>query len=93
MSIDSGWRDLAHYWIVCEKITLPYEIKTEVYNGKAQMLPVSIITRRWFDNLKDCMEYVQLGNDKSVRKDKLLANEYFKYYNTCELITFGNRYL
>ena len=93
MAVDIGWRDLTHFWVVCNKRTLPYDVKSEVYNGKHLMLPLCIVQRRWFNSLKDCMDYMNLGIDRNVRKDKFIANYYYKYYNTFELITFGDKYL
>lgn len=93
MSVDCGWRDLTHFWIHCEKVTLPITMKTEVYNGKFLDLNINVAKRRWFTNLKDCMDYITLGIDRSVKKDRFIANKYYKYYNTYELITFGDKYL
>lgn len=93
MSIDVGWRDLTHFWVVCKKITLPVDTKTELCNGHKLNLPVSVVQRRWFSTLKDCMDYMMLGIDRSVKKDKFLANNYYKYYNTFDIITFGDKYL
>lgn len=94
MSVDIGWRDLAHAWIVCNKTVVKgLETKTELYNGKVIKLPVCVVKRRYFDSLKKCMDYMQLGIDQSFKKDKFIANKYYKYYNTQELITFGEKYL
>jgi len=93
MSIDIGWRDLAHWWVVCERKILPATMMTEVYNGKKISLPISIATQKWFDNLEDCRMYMITGQGKPLRKVKFIANEYYKFYNTFELITFSNKYV
>lgn len=94
MSVDIGWRDLAHAWIVCEKTIVPkLTTKTELYNKKKIKLPVVVVKRRYFDSVKECLDYMHFGIDKSFKKDKFIANGYYKYYNTHELIDFGNEYL
>lgn len=93
MSVDVGWRDLTHYWVVCEKKALPVNMKTKVYTGKYLSLPVVVSSGKWFDNLKSAMEYMQLGIGKPIRKETFVCNDYYRYYDTCELISFGDKYL
>lgn len=94
MSVDIGWRDLTHFWIVCKKYTLPVTMKTELFNGKKLKLPVCVIKRWFFDNMPECLEFMQTERcSNKTKKDKFIANKYYKYYNTFELITFGDKYL
>jgi len=96
MAIDVGVRDLVHRWILCEKITIPRLVKTELYNGKTLKLPVSAIKRYVFTNLQHLMDYLN-GDKTRIKKQQqlkpLIANKYYKYYNTFELVNFGNEYL
>lgn len=93
MAVDIGWRDLTHAWIVCEKKELPIQIETELYNKKKVKINTVIVFRKYFDSLKRCLEYMQFGVDRSFKKDKFIANMYYKYYNTTELITFSDKYI
>lgn len=94
--IDVAVRDLAYEIIICKKVELTQNVMTTIYkNGKKMVvaLPVTLIFLTYFtgDNCKDnYMIWKATKNKRFVSKQSYFyANPYFKFYDSYELLSFG----
>ena len=98
--IDVAFRDLIDTVVFCQKVQLPYLVETEVrQNGRIvkKMLPVTLIVQYTFKG-EFCVDNYYLFRDspkmakqgRLYKKDFFMANEYFKYYDSYEIINFGD---
>ena len=97
-SLDKGWRDLVHEWILCKAEYLPLTTKTRMYNGKMLSMPIVIIKQFGFEELNDLETYMQTG-DKSILRNRakqykpIVANDQYQYYNSFAFTKHGEDYL
>ena len=94
-SIDIHCRELAQYWIYCDKITLPIPMKTKMFNGKTKILPTHIIRQYLFDaNQFDyenvTLERIQRSTSRAISKSGFIANPLIQFYDSYQLVDFGN---
>jgi len=76
--IDINFRELAHIYIQCKKMMVGDQ--------------VVIINSYWFgDDNNDAIEYAMSG--VRPRRRAFIGNEYFKYYDSYELISTGGEWL
>jgi len=76
--IDINFRELAHIYIQCKKMMVGDQ--------------VVIINSYWFgDDNNDAIEYAMSG--VKPRRRAFIGNEYFKYYDSYELISTGGEWL
>jgi hypothetical protein len=97
-SLDKGWRDLVHEWILCKADILPLTTKTVMYNKKVLSMPIVIIKRFGFSEFADLERYMQTG-DKSILRNcakqykPVIANDQYQYYDTFAYTKHGEDYL
>lgn len=95
--IDVNSRDLATIAIKCEKQQIPSVlIPTEVReNGKliTKRLPLTIIYKRYFRGSDALNNFEEFGVDKSIQTTRFIANPYYKFFNSYELVEFGSEYI
>ena len=76
--IDINFRELCHVYVQCQKI----KIKNHIY----------IINNYWFgDDNMSAIEAFEMGI--KPKKTYFYGNDYFKYYDSYELISTGGEYL
>jgi len=93
LAIDIHIRELAHMWILCEKKKFPLKIKTTMANKTTKQLPATFIIQRYFKTVEQLRLYQESGIDRSFTKRWFKANDFYKYFNSYEMIQFGGGYL
>jgi len=95
-SIDVTLRDLAQEWIFCKKQLLPKLITTTMHNGKKIKTPLVLIWQYHFNGDSINSDGITIDEFNMMVKLKLykiqdcfIANEYYKYYNSYDFVTFG----
>ncbi len=92
--IDINSRDLAHLAILCQKqVFINVKIPTLVVeNGKLvkKRLPLTMIYKKYFNSADALSNYVDFGINTCRRTTRFMANDYFKFFNSYELIDFGS---
>ena len=98
--IDVAFRDLVDTVVYCRKIELPYSMKTLVRsNGRLveKDIPLTLIVQYTFTGEMAVENYyVFRDNPGMARKCRLykkswfVANTYFQYYDSYEIIDFGD---
>ena len=95
LAIDVHIRDLAHVWILCEKKKIPFNIKTTMANKTTKKLPATFIIQRYFKKLEHLQTFQDTNGrqDLSFTKRWFKANDFYRYFNSYEMIDFGGGYL
>lgn len=91
--IDVNSRDLAHLCIYCMKRELPIKIETMVKEHgrkKLKLLPVVMIYRFYFDSPESLLHFQETGARTYFRMTRFIANDYYQFFNSYELIDFGS---
>lgn len=91
--IDVNSRELAHIVIYCRKLIHPFSIPTIVReNGRIRKrnLPVVEIFKYYFRSLEELDHWKMTGKKCMIKTTHFIANSYYKYYDSYELIDFGN---
>ena len=93
-SIDIQFRELAHVWILCNKVTIhAVELATETPEG-VKMLPMTIIVQNYFRSLDELEIFNRTDNDRiPFMRKGFIGNNYYKYYNSYALIDFSGEYV
>lgn len=94
--IDVSARDLAGEIIYLEKITLSQVLNTKVYDSRAKrythkLLNKTLILKRVFTGVY-CLEKFNaflMGQDTTDYESYFVANPYYKFYDSYELVNFG----
>ena len=93
--IDVNSRDLAHLAVRCEKETYEdVKIPTEVrYKGKliTKRMPMVMITEYFFQDADALSRSEEHGIRSKIGCRRFIANLYYKYYDSYELIDFGSQ--
>lgn len=93
--IDVNSRDLAHACIKCEKVVYKNQlVPTPVcYKNRltVRKLPLVVIYKHYFESA-DALNAYELAGIKHGYKGttRFIANNYYKYYNSYEMVDFGN---
>jgi len=96
MGIDTSIRDLCHEITYMKKVQLNKTVKTPVLEHgrrKNKILPVVLIFKHHFKGefCLDAFELFMRTRQKSYRyKSYFVANKYYQFYESYELIDFGN---
>lgn len=91
--IDINSRDLAHCFIVCRKQEFREKIPTKVRESgrlSTRMLPIVVIIKYWFGSEKAVNDFEDFGRKTYYNITKFVANHYYRYYDSYELIDFGS---
>ena len=92
--VDVNVRDLAHQCILCQKVTHDIKVPTIVYENKKYVkknLPYTIIYKHYFKDAESMSMYENFGMmNGHIKTTRFFANPYFRYYNSYELVDFGN---
>jgi hypothetical protein len=93
--IDVNSRDLAHMAIKCEKQLIEeVPIPTEVINNKGKIetkqLPLCLIYLHYFEDSDALNAYENYGVNTCQYTIRFIANWFYKYYDSYELIDFGS---
>jgi len=93
-SIDVQFRELAHVWVLCNKVMInQVEVMTETPEGK-KMLPLVVVTRNYFRSLDELDAFNRFQNDSiPFYSDWFLGNKYFKYYNSYNIVDFRGEFI
>jgi hypothetical protein len=89
-SLDIGFRELTHYFILCNKIELCPVCEKEEKNCSCKKRPKNFnvyITNYILHDFQG-LEFIDTYDLNSCHKDFFLANPYFKYYDSYEIV-FG----
>ena len=89
MRIDISFRDLAHYWVLCSFKELEQgKILTRTTSG-IKKLPIAVATNKYFKTMEALQAHELRPRLKNyVMKKRFLANRYYRFYDTSELIDF-----
>ena len=92
--IDVNSRDLAHWVIECDKhqfndVLIPTKV---IEDGKEviKRLPMTVIYKRMFSSPESYNAFNEFGSNTCLSTTRFIANWYYKYFNSYELIDFGS---
>lgn len=88
MRLDIAWRDLARIWVKCEKVKGNISMQTKTMKGK-KLLPLYFIKLKYFNSLEALEAYESTGQRTYTHSSFFIANNFYKYYDTHEIIDFG----
>jgi len=93
-SIDVQFRELAHVWILCNKILIhSVEVKTNTPEG-IKNLPLCVITMSWFRSLEELELYSKYeSSNLPFHQSWFMGNGFYKYYDSYSLIDFSGEYI
>ena len=92
--IPTAFRDLSHLWIVFQSKEFPSRLmKTKLCDGSYKMIPQTYIYCNYFEKTDDAVAFFENGFGKPKKTITFLANPYYRYYDTHQIISMDNEYL
>jgi hypothetical protein len=91
--IDVNSRDLAQCCILCQKqiiknIKIPTLVRRKNKLVK-EKIPLCLIYKYWFHNAEQLQAYELWGSTKPFKVTRFIGNDYYKYYDSYEIVDFG----
>lgn len=93
MGIDIAFRELAHAFILCKAHDTGLKKPTKTLQG-TKILPITVITQYIFRNIQQLEMFMLNPRLKGyAQKKAFVANNYYQYYDTYEVVDFDDEYL